>query len=233
MMHIFDCIGSIKSGTQELVNLSEKLERLYFECDFEKLLSAGERSLRSVSDLYLLNRELLLSLYELTPSLPRIVDISKVECEALHISIEALREFDFPVYKISLPFLLPNKRKRDAFFRNAVTNTVAAAVMDFCSENNIWPLKHATVFFVSSYEGENYTIDNDNKESSVILNSLNGRLLRDDRPGVCNTVYYTRQIAEGAKTEIYIVDSDHDIAVLSLIKKDSMSQTNALPLSQT
>lgn len=233
MMHIFDCIDSIKSGAQELVNLSEKLERLYHEGDFEKLLSAGEKSLRSVSDLYLLNRELLLSLYELVPSLPRTVDISKVEFDALNISVEALREFDFPVYKISLPFLLPNKRKRDAFFRNAVTNTVAAAVRDFCSANNIWPIEHATVFFVSSYEGENYTIDNDNKESSVILNSLNGRLLRDDRPSVCNTVYYTKRIAEGAKTEIYIVDSNHDIAIFSLIKEESVSQTTSLSVSQT
>lgn len=88
MMHIFDCIDSIKSGAQELVNLSEKLERLYLEGDFEKLLSAGEKSLRSVSDLYLLNRELLLSLYELIPSLPRTVDISKVEFDALNISLK-------------------------------------------------------------------------------------------------------------------------------------------------
>lgn len=233
MMNIFDCLGSIKSEAKDLNKLSEKLERLYLEGDFEKLLSAGEKSLRSVSDLYLLNRELLLSLYELVPSLPRTVDISKVELEALNISVEALREFDFPVYKISLPFLLPNKRKRDAFFRNAVTNTVAAAVRDFCNENSIWPIKHATVIFVSSYEGENYTIDNDNKESSVILNSLNGRLLRDDRPSVCNTVYYTKQITEGAKTEIYIVDSDHDIEIFSLIKEESVSQTNSLSLSQT
>lgn len=63
-------------------------------------------------------------------------------------------------------------------------------------------------------------IDNDNKEASIILNGLIGKVLLDDRPTTCNTSYYTKMVDDPkeVKTEVFIVESDHDIEVLSMIK---------------
>ena len=79
------------------------------------------------------------------------------------------------------------------------------------------PFAHATIIFLSHYQNGSVTIDNDNLDSAVIINSLNGRLIRDDRPEVCNTMYYSK-VSEKAITEIYVIDSDHDVELLAFIK---------------
>ena len=121
-----------------------------------------------------------------------------------------------------MPYLIPNKRRKSAaFFKSALTETVIAAVRQFCLDNHIRPIARATVIFLSCFDfNPNTVADNDNKESAVILNGLNGFLLRDDNSAVCNTIYYARQVDRNIKTEIYIVDSDHDVEILSMIKAE-------------
>ena len=66
----------------------------------------------------------------------------------------------------------------------------------------------------------NYEIFRFTDGKKLTLNGLIGRVLLDDRPTTCNTAYYTKMVDDPkeVKTEVYIVDSSHDIEVLSMIK---------------
>ena len=220
MMNIYENIERIKIGIADLIYFSRALYDRYKECDYLKLYEATEKNLRLVSSLYLDYRDLLFSLYELMPSLHGTAHIYNTVAESLNISVERVRKYPYPVYKISLPFLLPNKRGRQIDHKNAITNTVRLVVRQFCAENDVSMFNCATVIFLSYYDvNKPNLIDNDNKEGSVIQNGLIGSLLRDDRQNVCQSIYYSLPTAEGAKTEIYVVESDHDVEVLSVIKR--------------
>ncbi len=218
MMDIEKCMNSLSDKILDH-NLAFKDILLYFRAgDYMKLLETGENSLRYTVELYRLYRELLLSLYELMPSVPQSENVYKFCRDSLGISVERSEGFDFPVYKITLPILLPNKRKRKVERNSVITESVSVAVSQFCADQHITPFDHATVIFLSCYQDGGVTVDNDNLDSAVIINSLNGRLIRDDRPDICNTMYYSK-VSEKAITEIFVTDSDHDVELLSNIKR--------------
>ena len=221
MISIDACIEYLKRRALAQENLLRKVERYYYGFDYEQMLSAAENSLRSLSNAYAYNRELLLSMYEVLPSLPHI-PIEELESNALGVTVESMTQFRFPVYRITLPFLLPNKRRRTEDFKNAITSGVSSVVRGFCTKHHIDPFEHASVIFVSYYSPDASFItivDNDNKEGTVIMNGLIGSFLRDDGATVCNTYYCAKTISDSRlKTEIYVVDSRHDLKVLSAIK---------------
>ena len=218
-MYIFYALEVVKELAQKQLNCAAKAERLLNECDNERLLSVSEKGMRSASDLYMAYREFILSLYEACPSLPRTVDISKVDTEAVKVSVDQVEGFAFPVYRITLPFLLPNKRKNARDYKTLITETVRDIITQFMIEDHIRPFPKATVVFLSYYDQNPMVIvDNDNKESAVIINALSGALIRDDNCACCNTVYYSHRVEEGKKTEIYIVDSAHDLELLTALK---------------
>ena len=217
MIDIDECLVRLQAELTDQELSRKKLNTCFQERDYICLPDAAESCLRNASKVYLLYRELLLSLCELMPSASRSVNVYELCRELLGISVERSKEFDFPVYRITLPFLLPNKRKRKAERNDIITESVRDAVSRFCRGHHIMPFAHATVIFLSHYQNGSVTIDNDNLDSAVIINSLNGRLIRDDRPEVCNTMYYSK-VSEKAITEIYVIDSDHDVELLAFIK---------------
>ena len=218
-MDIFSAIHRINKRAPEQLDCAAKAERMLNECDYERLVSVSEKGMRSASNLYMTYRELILSLYEAFPSMPQTVDISKVDVEAVKVSVDRVEDFAFPVYRISIPFLLPNKRKNNNDFKTIITETVRYAVRRFSRANYTRPLLKATVIFLSYYDQNPIAIaDNDNKESAVILNALSGTIIYDDNCAACNTAYYSRRVEKGKKTEIYIVDSAHDVELLSSLK---------------
>ena len=218
---IYDYFEHITEFSRRQLESSKLLERYCCECDYAKLISTAENSLRMCSDTFFAYRELLLLLYGAVPSIPH-ADAEDIQSEAFGVSVEALARPGFSVYRISLPFLLPNKSRRCTDFKNALTVTVGDAVRRFCFENDIRPFDRASVFFVSYYSPESPSVtivNNDNKEGSVIQNALIGCLLRDDQATVNDTYYCSKIIADGSpKTEIYIVGSEHDVEVLTFIK---------------
>ena len=218
MNSIYDLTEIIQNACKELQRSARLIERHQDECDYESLMNAGKRGLHITSGLCKAYRELLLSLHESIPSLPGLDRILDIECEAMGISVEQLTEFEFPVYKISLPMLLPNIRRKKADFNDAVTGTVKDAVRRFCAENSISPFDYATVILLSYCSSPQMMVDNDNKEASVIQNGLIGCFLTDDSPMVCNNVYYCKTVEDDFRTEIYIVDSEHDVEVMRIVK---------------
>lgn len=217
MMDLDECLEKVQAELTDQEISKKKLDACFRENDYFSLPDKAEKCLRHASKIYLLYRELLLSLCELIPSVRQTTNEQAACCEMLSVSVERLKDFSFPVYKISLPFLLPNKRKRNAERNGVITDSVSVAVGRFCREHHIAPFAHATVIFLSHYQRGSVTVDADNLDSAVVMNSLNGKFLRDDRPEVCNTMYYSK-FSKKAITEIFVVESDHDIEVLSLIK---------------
>ena len=216
-MDIEECLDRVQAELTDQELSWKKLNTCFQERDYICLPDAAESCLRNASKVYLLYRELLLSLCELMPSASQSVNVYELCRELPGISVERSKEFDFPVYRITLPFLLPNKRKRKAERNDIITESVRDAVSRFCRGHHITPFTYATIIFLSHYQNGSVTIDNDNLDSAVIINSLNGRLIRDDRPEVCNTMYYSK-VSEKAITEIYVIDSDHDVELLAFIK---------------
>ena len=217
MMDIEECMNNLSDKALDHNLALKELLLCFREGEYMKLLEKGENSLRYTVELYRLYRELLLSLYELMPSVPQSENVCIFCRDLLGISVERSKDFEFTVYKITLPILLPNKRKRKVERNSVITESVSVAVSQFCADHHITPFDRATVIFLSHYQDGGVTVDNDNLDSAVIINSLNGRLIRDDRPEVCNTMYYSR-VSEKAITEIFVVDSDHDVELLALIK---------------
>lgn len=218
MISIYDCITMIKKETGNLRSFSERLERSSDECDFDKLLGTAEKCLQSSSTIYLMARDLISSMYMLIPSFPFYLEEDKVDFDTLRVSIETIKEFDYPVYRISFPFLLPNKRKKKVDFNDAMLHTVNAALRRYRDDYGVQLFDRAIVIFVSYYEDQSITIDNDNKETSVILNGLSGILIRDDHVSVCDTIYCAKKSDQGERTEVYVTDSDHDLDVYAWIK---------------
>ena len=216
MMDIDECLEKVQAELTDQEISKKKLDACFRENDYFSLPDKAEKCLCHASKIYLLYRELLLSLCELIPSVRQTTNEQEACCEMLSVSVERLKDFSFLVYKISLPFLLPNKRKRNAERNGVITDSVSVAVGRFCREHHIAPFAHATVVLLSHQSGR-VTIDHDNLDSAAIINSLNGRFIRDDRPDVCNMIFYSK-FSKKAITEIFVVDSDHDIEVLSLIK---------------
>lgn len=105
-----DFIERIKKGALDLMVLSDKLEGLLRSCDYEGLLNSTEKTLLKASSVYMTIRGLILFLYTGLPSVPQ--QLPQIEAEQFSVSFEKLKEFSFPVFKISMPFLLPNKRKK-------------------------------------------------------------------------------------------------------------------------
>ena len=222
MLTICDQIEKLQRYSGEAEKIARLLEKYHEEGDYERLVSSIKKGLRVTSDMFLSYRDFLFTLYELFPSFSWSKGILDSTYETMNVFVEQLMDFDFPVYKVSLPLLLPNMRRRREDFNNAVTQSVQEAVRCFCMENDVSPFDCATVFYLS-YGGK---IDNDNKEASVIQNGLIGYLLTDDAPSVCNSVYYCAGAKEDRRTEIYIVDSAHDIEVLQFIKDIITVTTN-------
>lgn len=219
MMNIQDCIDMICNSTKKQLDYAQKLfYRSRVKYDHEKLLSAAENSMSEASKQYLMHRELVRSLYELVPDPPKVTETDGIADDLLGIRIEKIRGVPFTCIKITCPFLLPNKRKPNALFNNAVTETVSSAVRDFVIRHNISPFPTATVIFVSRCTGKTTKpVDNDNKEAGIIINALFG-IISDDRSTACNMMFYSFLDSMLPKTEVYIVDSRHDTELLEMIK---------------
>ena len=186
MMDIDECLEKVQAELTDQELSWKKLNTCFQERDYICLPDAAESCLCNASKVYLLYRELLLSLCELMPSVSRSVNVYELCRELLGISVEMSKEFDFPVYRITLPFLLPNKRKRKAERNGVITGSVRDAVSQFCRGYHITPFAYATVIFLSHYQRGSVTVDADNLDSAVVMNSLNGKFLRARRAAILN-----------------------------------------------
>ena len=220
-MDLINSLNILEDKLKSYIAIVKRYKQVVEQGDFDTLTTLSENGLKKVSLLHLSHRDFLLSLYDLLPCTPHRAEI--IETDALQITVNKMAEFDFPVYKITLPYLMPNKRERKSYYKNAITNTVANAVDLFCKNNEIDQFNYATVFFVSSYENQSLNVDNDNKEVTSILNGLIGRFIVDDRASSCDIAYHYQKIDSGAKTEVYISDTDDFMSVYNAVVNYNIS----------
>ena len=220
LLTIDEYLEYIEKTNEKLRKGTRLLRKYYDEYDPERLVREGKRAMRLSSGLYLSYRDLLLSLDMDVPNLPGLERLFDDERKKMNISVEQLKGFDFPVYKISLPLLLPNKRRQCTDYKNALTEAVNTAVRSFSIDNDIRPFRYATMIILSYGGSPILMVDNDNKEASVIQNGMISFFICDDTPAACNNAYYFKQVDDHKeyRTEIYVVDSAHDIEVLQFIK---------------
>ena len=218
MMNIYAVLKDIKSELSKLQIESERAEKYCLNGSCKRFENIAEVCLRASSDLFLMYREILLTLYESSQPLSNYIDLEGIECLAMHISIEKIDKPDYSFLKLTLPFLLPNKRQRKSDYNNALTQTIREAAIRFRNEKNYFPLLHSAMFIVSYCDNPVTMVDNDNKECSVLINSLCGSFLRDDCPSACDTFFLHRYSEDAPKTEVYIADRMDEIEVLTLIK---------------
>lgn len=113
MNSIYSCVEAIQDASREFLGNTRKLEKYLDECDYEGIVSAGKKGAGISSGLYLMYRELLLSLHEYIPCLPLLNRIPDIGCETMGISVEQMDTFDFPVYKIKKLDQENKQRQRD------------------------------------------------------------------------------------------------------------------------
>ena len=219
-MILIQYLENIEKTTEKLLKETRLLREHYDESDLERFERVGKRGARISSGLYLLYRWLLYSICQVSPTYHDTKTFINDECEMMDVSVEQLEEFDFPVYKISLPILLPNRRRQHADFNNAVTASVKEAIKSFCCEHKVEPFQCATMTILTYGGNPRMMVDNDNKEASVVQNGLIPFFLYDDSPDVCNNIYYFKRVdsKEEYRTEIYLVDTEYDIEVIKMIK---------------
>ena len=219
-MMMIQYLEKIEKTTEKLLKETRSLREYYDNDELERFERAAKRGARISSNLYLLYRWLLYSICQVSPTYNDAKTLIDDECEMMDVSVEQLGEFDYPVYKISLPILLPNIRRQHADFNNAVTASVKEAIISFCREHNVEPFKRATMTILTYGGNPRMMVDNDNKEASVVQNGLIPFFLYDDSPASCNNIYYFKRVdsKEEYRTEIYLVDTEHDIDVMKMIK---------------
>lgn len=214
-MDPFDSIDIIEQGLKEIKPIFERQKGIYFDdvqngyfYDTEELAKTIEKGLTVLSKMTLAEHDFLNETYHSMPTLPHNTEI--IENNTFRISVETIDQLPFLAYKITLPYLLPNKRQKRAAVKNAITSAASEAIYRFCVENRIMPFKRSTVVFLSSYDNEGLNVDNDNKESAIITNALIGNFIKDDRASLCNLSFFYRKTKGEAKTEVYISDQQEE-----------------------
>lgn len=220
MLTIIDCLNGLKYAKLAQTCSLANLEYLYRIGDIPNLMIEADESMFSAAKSFFFARALLLSIYDTYPSLSHKLDVDLTTNAAMQISVKRAEQFEFPVYVLSMPLLIPNKRRKNIpGHKDAITVSICAAAKKYCYENGVKPFDHATVIYASYHEGKAGAIDNDNKDTAVIQNGLiSAGMLRDDHPDICHSIYYFKQVDDLNMTEIYVTDSAHDIEVYSWIK---------------
>ena len=107
MMDIEECMNNLSDKALDHNLALKELLLCFREGEYMKLLEKGENSLRYTVELYRLYRELLLSLYDVMPSVPQSENAYKFCWDLLGISVERSKEFDFPFIKSPCQFCFP------------------------------------------------------------------------------------------------------------------------------
>lgn len=166
-----------------------------------KMLTNTEQNLIDLRELFYV--------FNFTSSEDNMRRYFRESAEIIGIDIEQL-EMPYVCYKLTLPFLLPNQRKKWGVFKDTIGKSVYYAIDEFQKTNKITPIYNSSVSFVSYYSSlhKRYIHDNDNQEARDVLNILNNMLILDDNSLICDIHYYSKLTSSHSKTEIYITEAD-------------------------
>lgn len=212
MVNIKNCIEQIQNKTSELnkdVNTIVSFMDDISEFSSNRVKKIIEKALHKTEVNWVNLRELyyVMNYNQSQDALNEYYDKS---IQVLEISVEKL-PLPYIVYKVEMPFLLPNQRKKWTAFRDTIGKSLNYALTDFQKKNDIVPIENSSVSFVTYYSSihRNYIHDNDNHDSRDVLNLLNNIFILDDDSLICDTHYFAKLSTEASRTVVYITDKNN------------------------
>lgn len=185
--------------------------------NINKLNSNLNQALMSKNNISLINNTLnnteqnLLSLRELlyffdyNTNNKNLKQYFRKSAEVIGIDIQKLNT-KYTCYKITLPFLLPNQRKKWAAFKDTIGKSLYYAITTYKENHTIDKISNAAVSFVSYYNNSHkmYIHDNDNQETRDVLNLLNNVFIEDDNSLICDLHYFSKLTQSKSASEVYV-----------------------------
>lgn len=210
MINIKKCIEQIRNRTNDLnedVSVIETITDNVSESS-SKIKKIIEKALHNTEMNWVSLRELY---YVMNYNQPQNIlkDYYDSSIQVLEIGVEKL-PLPYIVYKVEMPFLLPNRRKKWTAFRDTIGKSLNYALTDFQKKNDITPIENSSVSFVTYYSSihRNYIHDNDNQDSRDVLNLLNSIFILDDDSLICDTHYFAKLSKKASRTVVYITDKN-------------------------
>ena len=208
--------------TNKSVFNENKLALLYYyKREYQECIAAVNRALCQSEKPLIYLRDILFSFY--SPTSAEAKEYNAEAASGLNISIEKCHE-EYPMYKIVMPFFLPNQRSKWQGFTETIGSALHYLLNDYCSSNNIVPLSDCIIIFTTYINRDNnvYVSDNDNKEAKAVMNILTKNLIRDDNGLICDVMYRSRRTSEKNKTEIIVSDKRNIERLLTLLKQEKV-----------
>lgn len=201
---------------EECIKLIKDIENRINREDYHTASNTLEKLLYKHESILLHLRRLYCSINRNFPN--KIADYYRQSAQTLDMAVQKCTEYPFDVYKIKLPFLLPNKRSKWNLFKDTIGNTLYYLLENYCKDNFIEPFLKSTIVVLTYYNPTDslYINDNDNKEESDIINLLINRFIRDDNGLVCDICNLCRETLENTRTEIYIMNQSDFLPFINI-----------------
>lgn len=215
MIDIFQYYNQVESLDFQL---SKTIQKAADHCYKTKLDDCGyetSKALGICSKEFVKLREIYLSMYK--PYSFEERTIQRELLRALEIKIEKMFN-EPPVYKITLPFIIPNQRTGIDVWKDTIGYSLFNALDDFSKSERVKRIDKSIIVFVSNYVGNQikYVADNDNKEVKNIINIISKTLIKDDNGLLCD-LFFTSRLSPSLSTEIYVAPKEQTMALLNLI----------------
>lgn len=208
MADIFD---NLKETQKLMKRANSDLEKTLLNLESENFDTASDEAEEA---LYRLEKALIrhrTTVFEININFPQ--KRKKIENELasiLEIDIDVMK-IPFTVYKITLPFLLSNRRSNWSQFKKSIAFTFQSYLESFVRENEVEILDKAAVIFVSSYNRftTKYCSDNDNKEEADILNVITDYLIQNDDGESCDVLNISSKTMDKTCTTVYVMSQEN------------------------
>lgn len=208
MADIFD---NLKETQKLMKRANSDLEKTLLNLESENFDTASDEAEEA---LYRLEKALIrhrTTVFEININFPqKRKNIESELASLLGIDVDVMK-IPFTVYKITLPFLLSNRRSNWSQFKKSIAITFQSYLESFVRENEVEILDKAAVIFVSSYNRftTKYCSDNDNKEEADILNVITDYLIQNDDGESCDVLNISSKTMDKTCTTVYVMSQEN------------------------
>lgn len=205
-------LNVLLSRQSNLLDDIKKIEDLIAKYDYENASKLAEKTLYNSEKNLVDLREVF---YAININFPDVVqNYYKTSAQLLNMKIDKMA-LPYTVYRMTIPFLLPNRRNNWTLYKESIGMSFYYMVDNYCKKNNIIPMRECVVCFVTYYEDKHfrYVSDNNNKEEDIILNILSNHFTEDDNGLICDLFYSSRITNIKTRTEIFVTSKKDYISL--------------------
>lgn len=146
MIDIYNKLRNIKDKNKKInAEINSSID-LLDNCEYEKASKSVEKVLYKIEKILIELREIY---YAINYNFPEVVSAYyDNSAEILQMSITNIN-LPYTAYKVTIPFLLPNKRSGWALFKKSVGVSFLHMLEQYCKENNVVPIRNCSVIVVT------------------------------------------------------------------------------------